>query len=94
MSAAVVLHTGAGRDGVYYRCNRICTKKYADEVKANNMELNDELMVKIVRCLYQCMHQINEKLREMGREDLVESPEFLEPLTRRTKPVEKEPSEK
>ena len=96
VSAAVrtARDSGAGRDGVYFKCNGACIMKYADELKTNNMELNDELLLQITRCIYQCMQGVNEKLREKGREDLVESTAFVEPFTRRTKSIDKEPLEK
>ena len=69
--ACVVAATVAGGP-VLYHCNIFCSKKYAEEIKANNMKKNDDLFKTVVECAEACVDQMNEEMRKRGMEHLVE----------------------
>ena len=53
------------------QCNKLCSEKYAEVIKANNKE-NEYLVKVVLECVESCMKKVNELLRERGHEDLVE----------------------
>ena len=57
---------------VLHQCNNACSEKFAEEIKANNMNENDNLVKMVINCVEDCMDKVNKILHERGLDDLVE----------------------
>ena len=70
--------TSLSASGVYHECNRLCTIRHAGELMAKIVD--NDLFLKINSCVYECMDDVNRRLRKNGNDELVEPNSFLVPF--------------
>ncbi|KAK2185699.1 hypothetical protein NP493_226g05003 [Ridgeia piscesae] len=75
---ACVLAVSVSGGRVLYQCNKFCADKFKEEIIANNMQKNDDLVKKVIQCTDHCIDQLNERLRERGLEQFIEPNEHME----------------